>query len=85
MNAILSILPLIQSAFDVIGSFRGTAAAASTASHVQEAIGVVNALTPLVTRFTSGEEVTADDVRVALAGKDSALAEFDKAIAAAGG
>lgn len=85
MNAILSILPLINSAFSVIGQFRGDAQAAKVADHVQEAIGVVNALTPLVSSFTSGNEVTAEDMRLALAGKDSALEEFDKLIKARGG
>lgn len=85
MAPILSILPLIQSALSVIGSFKGSASLAKTTGYIQEAVGVVTALTPLVQQFGSGAEVTPDDVRAALAGKDKALAEFDELIAKKGG
>lgn len=82
MGAILSIVPLIQTALGVIATFKGSAQVAKTVGYVQDAVGVVNALTPLVTQFGNGQEVTPEDVRAALAGKDAALAEFDKLIAA---
>lgn len=85
MTAILSILPMIQTALGVIGSFTGSAKLAKTTGYIQEAVGVVTALTPLVTQFGSGKEVTPEDVRAALAGKDAALAAFDAEIAKQGG
>lgn len=81
MPAILSIVPLIQTALSVIGTFNGSAQVAKTTGYVQDAIGVVTALTPLVQQFTSGQEITPEQVRIALAGKDSALAAFDAEIA----
>lgn len=81
MGAILSILPMIQSALSVIGQFKGNATLAKTTGYIQDAVGVVTALTPLVQQFGQGKEVTADDVRAALADKDAALAEFDRLIA----
>lgn len=85
MGAILSILPMLSQAIGVIGSFTGNAQAAKVSGVVQDAVGVVTALTPLVQKFGAGEEVTPDDVRTALAGKDKALADFDAAIKAKGG
>jgi hypothetical protein len=85
MPAILSILPLIQTALGVIGSFKGSPQLAKTTGYIQEAVGVVTALTPLVQQFGDGKEVTPEDVRAALEGKDAALARFDELIAAKGG
>lgn len=85
MPAILSILPLIQTALGVIGQFKGSAKMAKTTGYVQDAIGVVSALAPLVEQFGQGKEVTPEDVRDALADKDEALAEFDRLIKEQGG
>ena len=85
MSPILSVIPLITGALDVIKMFNGNAQVAKATGYVQDAVGIVNALTPLVVQFGRGDEVTEDDVRNALAGKDQALADFNKAIAAASG
>lgn len=85
MAPLLSFLPILQTALGVIGSFSGSAKLAKTTGYIQEAVGVVTALTPLVTQFGSGKDITPDDVRAALAGKDAALAAFDAEIAAKGG
>lgn len=84
MGAILQVIPMITNALSVIGSFTGSAKVAKVTGVVQDAVSVVNALTPLVTKFGQGHEVTEDDVREALAGKDAALAEFDALIEAKG-
>lgn len=81
MGSILSVVNMISSAVGVIGSFTGGPAAAKVSGVVQDAVGVVKALTPLVEKFGAGEDVTSDDVKAALAGKDQALAEFDRLIA----
>jgi len=78
-------LPIFNTALGVIGAFTGNAQAAKATGYVQDAVAVVTALTPLVQQFAGGQEVTQDQVRAALAGKDAALASFDAAIAAAGG
>lgn len=85
MPAILTILPLIQSALGILGQFKGSAAQAKATGYIQDAVGVVTALTPLVQQFTGGKEVTQDDVRAALAGKDKALADLDAEIKKHGG
>lgn len=82
MGAILSVIPLIQTALGVIGAFKGTPQVAKVTAQVQDALGVVTALTPLVQQFASGQEVTPEDVRAALAGKDKALSDLDAQIAA---
>ena len=80
---ITTILSLISTAVDVVKSFNGSAAVAKATGYVQEAVGVISALTPLVQQFGNGKEVTLEDVRAALAGKDAALATLDEAIAKA--
>lgn len=79
------VLQLIQQAVGVYGAFKGTAAAAKLDAQVQDAASVITALTPLVQQFADGKEVTEDDVRAALAGKDQALAAFDAEIKRRGG
>ena len=81
-TALLSVIPMISNALSVVAAFNGNANVAKATGYVQDAIGVVNALTPLVTQFGRGEEVTEDDVRAALAGKDAALEDFDRLIGA---
>lgn len=81
-TVILAILPLIQSALGVLGAFRGTAVQAQASGYVQDAVGVITALTPLVQQFTSGKEVTADDLVAALAGMPKAVDDLDALIAA---
>lgn len=81
MPGILALLPMFQSALSVIGSFKGGPQVAKATGYVQDAVSVVTALTPLVQQWGSGQDVTEDQVRAALAGKDAALAEFDKLIA----
>lgn len=85
MGAILGILPMLQTALGIIGTFRGSAQLAKATGYVQDAVGVVNVLTPLVTAFGGGQEVTEADVRKALAGMHGALADFDAEIAKKGG
>ena len=85
MLPISTLITLATQAAGVIGSFSGSAAAAKASALVQDAAKVYNAVTPLIQQFTAGQEVTEADVRQALAGMDAALAEFDAAIAAAGG
>lgn len=49
---------------------------------VTDATAIIAALMPLIERQTSGgEEVTEEDVRQALAGKDAALKRLDELIA----
>jgi len=79
-----ALISMVSGALDIIGKFGGNARAAKVAGHVQDAIAVVGALTPLVREFTNGHEVSADDVRDALDGMDDALNEFDRLIAAKG-
>ncbi len=85
MGAILSIIPMLNTALGVIGAFKGSAQAAKVTGYVQDAVSVVTALSPLVTQFGSGKEVTEEDVRAALAGMDTALNEFEATIKAKGG
>lgn len=82
MGAILSAVSMIQSALGVVSMFKGSAEVARVTGYVQDAVGVVNALTPLVTAFGEGKEVTEQDVADALAGKDKALADLDALIKA---
>lgn len=81
MGSIFSVVSMIHSALDVVAKFQGGPELALVSGHVQDAVGVVNALTPLVTQYAAGKEITPEDVRTALAGKNSALAEFDRMIA----
>ncbi len=81
MFSLASIFPVLQSAIGVISSFSGNAQAAKVAAHVQDAVSVVTALTPLVQQFAGGQDVTEAQVRTALAGKDAALAALDAEIA----
>lgn len=80
-----TLIGLINPAMAILGAFTGSAQEAKISGTVQNAVGVVNALTPLVTQFTSGKEVTEADVRDALAGMDGALKNLDDLIAAKGG
>ena len=72
-----TVMPLIQSALGIIGAFKGSAQAAKITDGVQDALAVVAALTPLLTQWGSGTQVTADDVRTALAGLDTTLDDFE--------
>ncbi len=81
MGAILGVTSAIQAALGIIGAFKGNAQVAKITAQVQDAVSVVTALTPIVQSFTSGQEFTLEDVRVALAGKDVALSAFDAEIA----
>lgn len=85
MNVLPAVLPMLTQAIDVVAKFNGPAELAKTTGYVQDAIGVVNALAPLVKQYGRGEEVTTEDVRRALATKDAALREFDRLIEKAGG
>ena len=85
MGAVLSVVSMIQTALSVVGAFKGSPQVAKATGYVQDAVSVVNALTPLVNQFTAGREVTEDDVKAALAGKDAALATFDDLIHQKGG
>lgn len=78
---ITTILQLIAGAVSVVQQFDGGAAMAKATGYVQEAIGTIAALTPLVEKWGSGEEVTLEDARQALAGKDDALKRLDDIIA----
>jgi hypothetical protein len=80
-----TVLPLVSGAIQILQQFNGNAQVAKVTPYVTEAIGVVTSLSPLLQSYAAGTEVTPDDVRAALAGKDKALAEFDEAIKAAGG
>lgn len=82
MPAILTAVSLIQTALGVIGAFKDTPQVAKVTGYIQDAVGVVTALTPLVTAFGNGVDVTESDVRAALASKDKALADLDAMIAA---
>ena len=77
----LSLLPMFQSAISTVASFTGNALEAKTTGYIQDAVHIVTAFTPLVQQFAGGTEVTEEDVRNALAGKDAALAELDAEIA----
>lgn len=79
---ILTVLSMLTQALGVVGQFKGNAQVAKTTGYVQDAVQVVGALAPLVQQFGAGHEVTPDDVRAALAGKDAALKSFDELIAA---
>jgi hypothetical protein len=81
MNPLIAILPLLNSALAVVAAFKGSAAQAKASALVQDALAIIGALSPLVQQFGSGAEVTPDQVKAALAGKDAALAAFDQEIA----
>lgn len=85
LAGILTAVELGKRAFDTIAGFTGNAAAAKASAAVQDAVSVIAAVTPLVQSFANGQEVTPEQVKAALAGKDAALAEFDKLIAQKGG
>jgi len=80
-----TVLPLISGAVEVLGQFSGNAKVAKATPYVTEAVGVITSLAPVLQSYADGHDVTTDDVREALAGKDKALADFDEAIKAAGG
>lgn len=82
MPAILTAVSLIQTALSVVGTFRGSPQLAKTTGYVQDAVLVIGALTPLVQQYANGQDVTPEDVRNALAGKDAALKQFDDLIEA---
>lgn len=77
---IFTAISLIQTALNVVGSFKGNAQLATTTGYVQDAVSVIGALTPLVQGFASGKEVTETDIRNALAGMHTAIAEFESLI-----
>lgn len=90
INTIGTVLGMINPAIGVITSLVGSLSGAGSqtaekfgkvAGQVQDAFGVVKALTPLVEQFSNGNEVTPEEVRAALAGADTALNEFDRLIA----
>lgn len=83
MEPITLILGLISGATQVLQAYKGTAAAAKTTAYVQEAIGTITSLVPLVQSFGDGKTVTLDDARSALAGMNTALAKLEADIAAA--
>lgn len=85
MGAILSAVSLIQTALSVVSTFKGSPQLAKTTGYVQDAVAVVNALTPIVNQFAAGHEVTEADVKAALFGKDQALQAFDDLIKQKGG
>lgn len=85
MFPIATLLPVLQSALNVFGAFEGSAAQAKASAAVQDAVGVIQAVVPLVQSFSAGTEVTEDQVREALAGKAAALAALDAEIARRGG
>lgn len=78
---ILAAVQLGRTAFDTIASFSGNAKAAKASAAVQDAVSIIGAVTPLVQSFANGQDVTPEQVKAALAGKDAALAEFDRLIA----
>lgn len=80
-----TLISLIGPAMSVIGAFKGSAVEAKINNQVQDALGVVNAVMPLINQVGSGKEVSPDDVRIALAGKDAAIGAFDELIAQKGG
>lgn len=81
MPPIGTILALIQGATSIVQTFSGDAKLAKTTAYVTEAVGTIAALTPLVEQWASGEEVTLEDARKALEGKDAALSKLDEIIA----
>lgn len=92
LKAVTGILGMINPALGVIGSIVGSfgsdnaeAKFEKVSGALKDAAGVVTALTPLLDQAANGEELTLEDARVALDGKDDARAAFDKLIAAKGG
>lgn len=82
MPAFLTVaLPLLQSALGVIGAFKGTAQQARATGYVQDAVSLIGALYPLLEQFSKGADVTPEQVKAALAGKDEALKQLDDLIA----
>lgn len=79
--SLTAIVPLIQSALDVIAAFQGDAQAASKDRKFSDAVEVINAVAPLLDSFSRGIDVTPEDVKDALVGMDDALAKFDEEIA----
>ena len=77
----LALMPILNGALNVLGTFTGSPAQAKASAMVQDAMSVVNAVTPLFQTIANGTEVTEAQVRAALAGKDSALAVLDAEIA----
>jgi len=75
------ITTLLLGAAQIMATFKGDAADAKSSSYVQEAVATLAAITPIVQQFGNGTEVTIEDARAALAGKDAALARLDKIIA----
>lgn len=78
---ITAILELIAGAVSVVKAFDGGPDVAKATDYVQEAIGTIAALTPLVQKWGSGENVTLDDAREALDGMHGALTKLDDIIA----
>ena len=83
MTILATLISLIQPALGVIGAFQGSATQARIATQIQDAMGVFNAVKPLIDQFTSGTEVTPEQVRAALDRFPDALAVLDAEIAKA--
>lgn len=78
---IVTAVELGKRAFDVIAGFSNNASMVKASSAVQDAVNVLNAVTPLVDQFAKGRDITPDDVRIALEREGAALTEFDRVIA----
>jgi hypothetical protein len=81
ISVILGLMPLIQNAVQTISSFVGDDDQARNDTVISNAFEVITAVAPLIETFTSGGDVTAEDVKEALDGYDQALADFDAEIA----
>lgn len=79
--SLTAIIPVVQSALDVLATFSGSAEDASRDSKISDAAQVISAVAPLIDGFSRGEEITPEAVRDALVGMDEALTAFDEEIA----
>ena len=88
LNAIAGVIGLINPALSVISAFVGEANASKVTKitdQVKDAVDVVTALSPFVTAFGEGKDVTPEDVRASLANSAERLATFDELISQKGG
>lgn len=82
ISVILGLMPLIQSAAQVVTAFAGDDDdRARQDQKLADAFDVITSVAPLIETFTQGGNVTEADVREALDGYDDALAAFDAEIA----
>lgn len=79
LDIIKSVIPLVDSALDIIKSFQGDDPKSDNT--LQNAVEILGAAFPLIQTFADGDEVTQEDAEEAFAGYDQAQEDLSAEIA----